>query len=302
MIKGQILKKAQQKIKEKNKQAENLASFHLEEMLSVPKFKKIYTQIKTAEIENAKCQALGEKEKHNLKALYKQLEDVLSKYGKPKNYLCIKHFCKLCNDKGYKDEEMCICLKDEINNILLELSGIKHKLYSFEDAKPTTPENKIIFEKMQQWCNKNSKIKNIVFVGYTGTGKTYLMECMANQLIKNGNVICWTTAFNLNQNLLAYHTSQDKNRSNFIDTFINADCLFIDDLGTEPILNKVTIEGIYLILSERMEKNLPTIISTNLDLGQIEETYGERIFSRLLYKEKSLTLEIKNEDLRLKKQ
>ena len=195
---------------------------------------------------------------------------------------------------------MCDCLKSKINELMLSMSGIKHQLCTFETANPTA-NNKIIHQKMKDWCNKKSKIKNILFLGNTGTGKTYLMECMADNLIKNGKLICWTTAFKLNQDLLSFHTAQEKDKQQILLPYLSSDCLFIDDLGTEPLLKNVTAEGIYLILSERMESDLPTIISTNLDLAELEETYGERIFSRLLIKEKSLTIKIENEDLRIKR-
>ena len=153
---------------------------------------------------------------------------------------------------------------------------------------------------MQAWCNKKSPIINILFTGNTGTGKTFLMECMADKLIKNGELICWTSAFNLNQDLLSYRTALEQDKYHYIEKYLTTNYLFIDDLGTEPVLKNVTKEGLYMILSQRMENNLATIISTNLNLGEIEENYDERFFSRLLQKSKSITLEIQNEDLRIK--
>ena len=44
----------------------------------------------------------------------------------------------------------------------------------------------------------------------------------------------------------------------------------------------------------------PTIITTNLDMNQIFETYGERIFSRLANKKTSISINLLGEDLRLK--
>ena len=64
------------------------------------------------------------------------------------------------------------------------------------------------------------------------------------------------------------------------------------------MLNNVTKEYLYLVISERMLKSKSTLISTNLDAKNILERYGERIFSRLFDKTKSLLLRIEGHDLR----
>ena len=299
MKNGQIIKKAKQIIKDNKTNAENIAFMNLSTLLENETFKTLYRQKKQAEIENAKCQVLGLAEKFDLNQIENQIDTFLKNNNLSKDYLIPNYKCKKCNDSGMLENQMCDCLKTEVNNLLLAESGIKHKLFSFEDAMPTNT-TKTIFEKMEQWCNKKSKIINIVFTGNTGTGKTFLMECMADKLIKNGNLICWATAFNLNQDLLSYRTALEQDKLQYIEKYLSTDFLFIDDLGTEPQLKNVTKEGLYMILSERMENNLATIITTNLDLGEIEATYDERFFSRLLQKNKSITLEIINEDLRIK--
>jgi DNA replication protein DnaC len=60
-------------------------------------------------------------------------------------------------------------------------------------------------------------------------------------------------------------------------------------------------EYLYLILNERMLNNLSTIITTNLEPGEILTNYGERIFSRLVNKKTSICINLDGEDLRLKK-
>ena len=61
--------------------------------------------------------------------------------------------------------------------------------------------------------------------------------------------------------------------------------LIIDDLGTES-LNNMTFAELFTIINSRLlqqkDKNTKTIISTNLDLQQISNIYGERIVSRLI--------------------
>lgn len=69
------------------------------------------------------------------------------------------------------------------------------------------------------------------------------------------------------------------------DNLLNVDLLIIDDLGTENLNNMTFAELVTVInsrLLERKDKTIKTIISTNLDLQQLSNTYGERIVSRII--------------------
>ena len=61
---------------------------------------------------------------------------------------------------------------------------------------------------------------------------------------------------------------------------LECDLLIIDDLGTE-LTNAFTVSQLFLCLNERILRQKSTIISTNLGLGQLAETYSERTFSRI---------------------
>ena len=104
----------------------------------------------------------------------------------------------------------------------------------------------------------------------------------------------------MNNTFLNYHISFDPNRDQIIKPYLESQVLIIDDLGSEPMIKNVTCEYLYLILNERMLNNLPTIITTNLDLRDILAHYGERVFSRISNKKLSLLINLENDDLRLK--
>ena len=57
--------------------------------------------------------------------------------------------------------------------------------------------------------------------------------------------------------------------------------LMLDDLGSEPMMQNVTIEQLFNLINERQNRNLATVISTNLDMAKFRERYSERIASRL---------------------
>ena len=80
---------------------------------------------------------------------------------------------------------------------------------------------------------------------------------------------------------------------------VNCDVLFLDDLGSENKIKNVTNEYLYLVLNERMLNHKKTVITTNLNLAQIQDVYGERIFSRLMHKKHSLKIKMEGKDLRV---
>lgn len=300
-----IFNKAQNIIAQNKKKAEDASQHNLVVLLQFEDVKLAYTALKTAEIENAKAEVYEKPAPHNLQKLQQNYVNAIKAHGKNPQILLPDYHCKICNDNGYENGKLCLCLNKEINNLILKDSNIKRKFKCFEDADNKIIENnnnlKLYYTKLRNWCNTENNILNILLSGFTGTGKTFLMECMASQLINSNKTVFWTTAYDLNQKLLAFHISRDINKKYILEYIFNCEYLFIDDLGTEPILNNVTTEGLYRILAERIEKNLHTVISTNLDLNAIAETYEERIFSRLSDKKNSLVLNFTGKDLRLNK-
>ena len=304
MINNKILKQALLVINQKHKNADNLTHSNLEYAMKNREFMQNYQKLREAEFENAKCEAYGQKAKFDTKQLLIEQEQILKTMNLKKQDLLCNYECKNCNDTGFVNNQICTCLKKEINRLLFEKSGFKRKLNSFSDCNFELFDNKqkmqTLYSTMQKWCTSDNQYKIILLSGPTGAGKTYLLECMANELINNNKIVYFSSAFNVNCNLLKFHTTFDNSKLEYLDVLLEPEYLFIDDLGTEPILKNVTVEGIYNIISDRLEHNKKTIISTNLNLGNIEDIYGERIFSRLVNKTTSLCFNVENSDIRLK--
>ena len=305
MLNKQILNNAQLVIDSRRKQAERLSNSFMSKALENKEFKQNFEQKKEAEFENARCEVYGEKPKHDIKKFEKIEAEILKKLKiNPKN-LIPAYTCKKCNDTGYINSSMCACLKKEINEQLFIVSGFKKDLQTFDKCNFELFDNKekmqTLYTSMEKWCTKESDYKIIMLTGKTGVGKTHLTECMASKLIENENIVLFISAFNFNQNLLKFHTTFDETKVNYINTLLDPEYLFIDDLGTEAIFKNVTIEGLYNVISDRLANNKKTIITTNLGLKEIEETYGERLFSRFLNRKTSLIFNMTEIDLRLKK-
>ena len=144
-----------------------------------------------------------------------------------------------------------------------------------------------------RWFNR----KNIFICGQAGVGKSYLCSCIANELMKKGIFVYYTTAFNMNKTFLEYCKNSAED---LLDVFLEPDVLIIDDLGVEPIINNITINYFYTILNERLIANKSTIINSNLMPNEVLDRYGERIFSRIMNKKCGLIIEYKGQDRRIK--
>lgn len=300
-MKQSLLNEALSIIKSREEKADGDARKNLNLALKDKDFQKLYSDYTSLMIENAKKEVYGEKVDQ------KQQDDLKKKFEARLKELKISsiipsYFCKKCNDTGFVDGKYCSCLKREITNLLLQKSGFE-KLEDFKNSDfsifEDQEEMKKLYKLMQTWCNKESD-KNLVYLlGQTGTGKTHLLSCMANEFIKQNKIVMLTTAFNLSQMFIRYHSSKEK--AEILDDLLSVEVLFIDDLGTEPFFNNITREYTYLIINERRMKNLRTVITSNLTPSELKDRYDERIFSRILDKKTSITLQLKGTDKRLKK-
>lgn len=292
----EVVEKAENIIKERKQKSEMPYNLLLEKFSKDKKFSDLRKKYQQEIIENAKKEVYGEKTDKTLQEkLKKEIDDYFKKNG-AKN--TISYSCKKCQDNGYNNGEMCECLKKEISNILFEESNFG-KLVNFSDAEKGASGNlKSLYELMKKWCHSDFK-KNIIFLsGQVGTGKTYLTRAMANELIEQGKIVKLVTAFQMSRDFKEYRSTYNET---ILDKYLSCEFLFIDDLGTEVIYKNSTIEFLYQVLNERQMRKLCTIITSNLDLAEIRDRYDERIFSRIANRETSITVNLKNEDLRLKK-
>ena len=134
--------------------------------------------------------------------------------------------------------------------------------------------------------------------GSTGVGKTFLSHCIARELLKTAHCVLYFSAFDLfdklAQNTFARKTETDPGE----DFIYDCDLLIIDDLGTE-LSNSFTTSQLFICLNERILRQKPTIISTNLALEDIKSIYSERTFSRI--SSNYTLLRLTGDDIRIQK-
>lgn len=295
--------------------AEKLANENLSRANSYPVFHKIVALEKELIFELGKAEADGLKTSHlkkNLQLIRAQKTKFLGKLGLVEGDLKPKFSCEKCMDTGYIGTIPCECFLKEQRRRIIETSGFDFDHEStFENFDESICKNKKqsetlkkLKEKLIAWCEKypNLKKKNIIFTGTTGSGKTFASECIANNLSARGFTISFVSAFQMNELFLKYHTTFNSQKELVLLPMMNCDILIIDDLGTEPSINNVTINYLYALLRERERFGRSTIITTNLltsEKNGLLERYGDRIYSRLTNKNTSLIFSLEGDDLRV---
>lgn len=298
------LRIAMQQVKDRRILGLELQEKYKERCLDNEEYLDTYKKIKQNILAISRALAEGknteklEKKDKELTAKLQVLED---------NLLEEKSFfhCAKCNDTGIVDGKYCDCLIEEYKKVLRKNSGISNLPdFNFEDnniqnikCKQSKKLN-MLYNSMQKYCDifPNNNVKNILLCGKVGTGKSCLLSATANRLLDRCVNCLYFTAFNLNSLFLKYHTTDIKTRGAIFASLVNADVLIIDDLGTEPVMKNVTIEYLTTLLNERINKH--TIIATNLADKELQDKYGDRIFSRLTNTQNTKILYLDGDDLR----
>ncbi len=257
-----------------------------------PTFTSLQREYSRTVIENRRKEVYDEEPDFEMEEFLKQeINNLLRNYGITKTKP--DYACKLCNDTGFDGKGTCKCVKQEMTRLLMIDNGID-RLQDFEESiQDVSDRTKQIYEIMIKWCNENSRTKDLVLLaGAVGVGKTHLAKCMATNFINQGKVVNIVPAIKMFSDTA---TLTDETLFNYTSLPI----LIIDDLGTEKITAK-TIQALFLILTTRKEKKLPTVITTNLTPADIKDKYSERIYSRICDQTTSLCFELFGEDRRLK--
>lgn len=280
--------------------------------LSNPKLQEIDNELNSLSINTAKS-ILQNNSKEYLEELKLKIENlklekqkILKSLGLPKDYLKPFYNCNMCKDTGYIFEtgktSMCNCLKQQIYNIEYNQKNeniIKNQIFDnfninlFSDEINEKKYNSNISPRENILDIKNAAIefinnfdnedtKNLIFSGATGLGKTFLSNCIVNNLLEKGKTVMYQTAPVMLDNLIADLFAKPENQTGISKNLLTVDLLVIDDLGTEN-LNSLKFTELYKIINTRLlSKKTKTIISTNLDLRGLFQTYDERLASRFV--------------------
>ena len=301
MTKSQLINELKLNLDRKRHQAQILADQYVQDLCKDDEFKRLYTNYNQAKIDLIKIKYGGSgvdvlEASNAFDKISKLYQEYISSHKIDVRRMEPSYECHKCNDTGAVNGRLCECLKAELNKRLSEQNK-QYKFATFADCSPNiSPSLTRIYSIAKEWCNKfpNSHILNMNMMGGTGTGKTFLLECMASDLINTGFNVMFTTAFALNDECRKYHFSLPSK----VNEYMDCDILVIDDLGCEPLLKNITVEYLFNIINLRQKRYKPTLISTNLTMEDILNRYDDRIFSRLSNKMIALSISFDGIDMR----
>ncbi len=134
----------------------------------------------------------------------------------------------------------------------------------------------------------------LLLIGTYGCGKTHLAAAIANHCLANGKPVLFLNTPDLLDFLReTFAPKSDTTYSDRFEEIRTAPLLVLDDLGTESP-TPWAVEKLYQVLNYRYNAHLPTVITTNRKVEDIDQ----RIASRLSDAEIVTTLNILAPDFR----
>ena len=239
--------------------------------------------------------------KEDLRDLREQKALIIRAAGYPDDYLELHYRCPDCRDTGLVDGRKCHCFLQAQMKLLhaqsnledvLERENFKALSYEYYDDTEILPQlgitnaaymRRVVAGGKEFVRGFDKKHDNLLFTGSTGVGKTFLTNCIARELMDDFHSVIYLTASDLfdvfSRNKFDYDNAEDmKDMYRFI---LDCDLLIIDDLGTE-LNNSFTSSRLFYCINERMNMIRSTIISTNLTLARLRDSYTDRVTSRIM--------------------
>ena len=240
----------------------------------------------------------------------KELEDekkaLLSQAGISRDSFQPRYFCPKCRDTGYIDNKKCGCMKQLESGLINSASGLPEILSretfrtlrtdvydaaepirELMDAGMTATQysymRETVLPQIRRYVQEfgPGRTAGLFMTGPAGTGKTFLINCIARELIDRQYSVVYMTAGDMFDSLYRESFSREEGAQSGCSARINdAELLIIDDLGSE-FATAFSVSRLFGIIAHRLSAGLSTIISSNLSLNQISSVYGERVASRI---------------------
>lgn len=236
----------------------------------------------------------------------KKKQTLLVNAGYPADYLEPVYTCPDCRDTGYIDGRECHCFREAVADVLYHQSSLRpvlekenfdtFRLEFYDRTIPDSRLKKTPYENMVDILKKCHAFidhfdlpdfweypHNLLFVGQTGVGKSFLSHCITKELLQQGHFVLYLSAVELSElfekNKFSKDTEADA-REQYDDLF-TCDLLVVDDLGTETITS-FTVSALLDCINRREASRRATVISSNYNPFELQKLYSERFSSRIM--------------------
>jgi DNA replication protein DnaC len=244
----------------------------------------------------------GREARKRLEDLREERDMLITAGGYAVTDLELRYRCGACKDTGYVDGKKCRCFKQQEIALLYRESGLEKQLEKenfdtmtdryYDPAYIVNRESGLTLpaymERVADVCRRyteefSQKGGNLLFTGPAGVGKTFFTHCIAKELIEQSVSVVYVTAVQLMDTMTGARMSDNADSETVNRAGLIGDCelLIIDDLGTE-LNNSMTNSELFRVLDGRLKKGQATVISTNLSVNDLRDTYADRIASRIL--------------------
>ena len=273
---------------------ERLERIHRE----IPELSALEEQITACQAEKVRAAVSQNREQsavleERLTQLFEERAELLAEHGLSLSDLEPVYTCPDCRDTGYIGEEKCHCFLQAEIDLLYHQSHLKEILekenfhtfsYSWYEGEDREIMRRCVMDARMFIENFDSSFQNLLLLGAVGTGKTFLSNCIAKELMDTCHSVVYLTAFQLFELLSRAAFGSEKQNRSYQQTYpyiFDCDLLIIDDLGTE-LPNSFTVSQFFLCINERILRKKSTLISSNLDMEALRNIYSERALSRII--------------------
>ncbi len=242
-----------------------------------------------------------ERLREELADLREQKSVLIRSAGFPEDYMELQYRCPDCHDTGYVNGKKCHCFLQAQMKLLYAQSNLEEVLdqenfsvltFDYYDDQQVIPQigmtNARYMKQVVGWCrsfveNFSQRTENLLFTGSTGVGKTFLTNCIAKELMNRYFSVIYLSAPDLFDvfSRIQFSYQQEEDMRDMYRYILDCDLLIIDDLGTE-LNNSFTSSRLFYCLNERMNMKRSTIISTNLSVAMLRDSYTDRVTSRIM--------------------
>ncbi len=231
------------------------------------------------------------------RALQKERAEILEGMGLSGDCLSEKPNCPLCGDTGYRNGEVCRCLREyyareqkkELSQ-MLDLGSQSFETFSLgwysDEYRPDlgfSPRENM--EWIKKTCGRFAEefnpgsSGNLLLSGAPGLGKTFLSACVAREVSDAGFSVVYDTAVHVFERFEVQKFGRD-DAAEDVNRILTCDLLILDDLGTE-MLTAFVQSALYQIINTRLAEKRSVILNTNLSVEEIEKRYTPQIASRI---------------------
>jgi len=304
---GKIMRRAQQRFEEDRRSREEQFQARRERIFQIqPRLRKIEQELQSTmsriitgalrrgtdpipAIESLREENLG---------LQEERGKLLAALGLAADELEEKPACSLCGDTGYRNGQVCRCLrryyaeeqKKELSQ-MLDLGNQSFDTFSLDwypdQVEPGQRKSarshmeETVYNNCAEYAHQfGRKGGNLLLFGAPGLGKTHLSAAIAREVSDQGFSVVYDTAGRVFQRFEAQKFGREEGDEADVSRVLSCDLLILDDLGTEMTTAFVQ-SALYQIVNTRLMEKRSTIINTNLSPEKLALRYTPQLASRI---------------------